>query len=231
MKPLYLTQARIDMSKPASALASILVPSDSARANDAHHRLIWTLFADSKDRQRDFLWRSDDGQFLILSDRQPEDQHMLFDLRTKLFEPRLARGDRLGFRLRVNAVVTRTEQLGDKKKKRRHDIVMDAMRKIEHSGMPEQLRGRRRAELASEVAAQWITQQGQKNGFALDKLDSSLYNTARLHRTNGRDGRLGFLDLDGVLVVDDPNLLLSAVTNGFGKAKAFGYGLMLLRRA
>ncbi|MFC7557472.1 type I-E CRISPR-associated protein Cas6/Cse3/CasE [Pseudoroseomonas wenyumeiae] len=39
------------------------------------------------------------------------------------------------------------------------------------------------------------------------------------------------LDLTGILVVRDVALFLPALAAGFGRARAFGYGLMLIRRA
>ena len=39
------------------------------------------------------------------------------------------------------------------------------------------------------------------------------------------------LDLDGVLTVSDPASLAPAIGQGFGAAKAYGCGLMLIRRA
>jgi CRISPR system Cascade subunit CasE len=42
--------------------------------------------------------------------------------------------------------------------------------------------------------------------------------------------RIGVLDFDGVLIVQDPARLLDAIGQGFGRAKAFGCGLMLVRR-
>ena len=39
------------------------------------------------------------------------------------------------------------------------------------------------------------------------------------------------LDFEGVLTVSDPDPLLPAIARGFGAAKAYGCGLMLIRRA
>jgi CRISPR system Cascade subunit CasE len=39
------------------------------------------------------------------------------------------------------------------------------------------------------------------------------------------------LDFEGVLEVTDPVRFLAALANGFGRARAFGCGLMLIRRA
>jgi CRISPR system Cascade subunit CasE len=42
--------------------------------------------------------------------------------------------------------------------------------------------------------------------------------------------RVGVLDFEGMLVVEAPELFLASVAQGFGRAKAFGCGLMLIRR-
>jgi CRISPR system Cascade subunit CasE len=50
-----------------------------------------------------------------------------------------------------------------------------------------------------------------------------------------RDGKapitLSTLDFEGVLAVTDPPIFLAALASGFGRARAFGCGLMLIRRA
>jgi CRISPR system Cascade subunit CasE len=43
--------------------------------------------------------------------------------------------------------------------------------------------------------------------------------------------RFSTLDFEGVLVVRDPARFIAKVATGFGPQKAFGCGLMLLRRA
>ena len=43
--------------------------------------------------------------------------------------------------------------------------------------------------------------------------------------------QFGILDLTGLLEVTDPPLFLSHLAAGFGRAMAFGCGLMLIRRA
>jgi CRISPR system Cascade subunit CasE len=57
------------------------------------------------------------------------------------------------------------------------------------------------------------------------------YERVRLPRPAGPDAVFGRLDLDGVLAVGDPALFLSSLASGFGRARAFGCGLMLIRRA
>lgn len=232
MSTRFLSQARLDRSKPVAALARVLNPLDEDAAIDVHHRLLWTLFADKPDRERGFLWRADDGQFLILSTQLPEDRHSLFELQTKRFEPSLARGDRLAFRLRVNAVVTRSDIVDGKKRRRRHDVVMDRMKHQADAQLENESKGEWRDRCAREAAGGWLEKQGTKHGFDLLNLHQSTYRTVRFPRPKHRAGAsLGVLDIDGVLRAREPGSLLSAVNSGFGKAKGFGCGLMLLRRA
>jgi CRISPR system Cascade subunit CasE len=59
------------------------------------------------------------------------------------------------------------------------------------------------------------------------------YRVMRLERGRGkaRDIELGVLDLEGTLEVCDPQAFVAALGHGFGRGKAFGCGLMLIRRA
>jgi CRISPR system Cascade subunit CasE len=43
--------------------------------------------------------------------------------------------------------------------------------------------------------------------------------------------RLSVIEFDGRVIVQEPNVFLAKVAQGFGRGKAFGLGLMLLRRA
>ena len=43
--------------------------------------------------------------------------------------------------------------------------------------------------------------------------------------------QFGVLDMTGVLALEDPTAFLARLSAGFGRAKAFGCGLMMIRRA
>ena len=60
---LYLSRLTLNRSAGNAGLAPLLDPTNPAQALDAHHRLLWSIFADGPDRRRDFLWRADgDGR-------------------------------------------------------------------------------------------------------------------------------------------------------------------------
>src|SRR5262249_28384001 len=90
--PLYLSRARLRREVPSAALRTILVPDGDSQRVAAGHKLVWTLFADAPERQRDFLWReAAPGEFYLLSRRPPADVHGLFDVDPpKVFAPALS---------------------------------------------------------------------------------------------------------------------------------------------
>jgi CRISPR system Cascade subunit CasE len=214
----------------------MFIPPDVSARTLATHRLVWTLFADAPDRERDFLWReADTGVFYLLSRRRPEDRHGLFDVdQSKVFSPRLGVGDRLTFMLRANATVSRQDRT--KRRGVRCDVVMDA---IYQTHGPERALARRSAIESAGIA--WLAAQGAKAGFVLPDVGTggagasgtavsvTTYRTLAIERP-GAPARLGVLDFEGVLEVRDPALLIETIGTGFGRAKAFGCGLMLIRR-
>jgi CRISPR system Cascade subunit CasE len=234
----HLSRARLRAThgEALSAIAPLLIPEDPNRRAGTAHRLVWLLFQDIPDSQRDFLWRDDgDGKYMILSKRLPSDPHGLFDLDTKPCEPDLSVGDRLQFTLRANPTVARKgERDADAKAKRargkRVDIVMDALHKI-----PKGERAAVRDTIASDAARQWLSEQGAKAGFALDHVMVESQDRVDIadHDRRRRRERAGIsvLDMKGILKVTDPAAFLARLGQGFGSAKAFGNGLMLIRRA
>lgn len=225
MTALYLSRARLRRDAPVAALAQLLVPADASERPGASHRLVWALFADSAERQRDFLWREErPGQFMALSKRPPQDLHHLFDLDYKPFEPVLSSGDRLGFTLRANPVVARPAGKGERGK--RHDVVMDVLHAV-----PAGERTAARPAAVLSAGRAWLTRQGQAHGFApMGDPAVDGYEQVRIQRHPAKPAVFSVLDISGVLEVHDPDRFLASMTAGFGRARAFGCGLMLIRR-
>ncbi len=221
--PLYFSRASLRREPSAAGLAALFDPPGEAPSPDPQRRALWTLFADHADRQRDFLWRADRrGRFFILSHRRPEDRHRLFELETKPFEPALVPGDRLSFSLRANATLDRSGATSD----RRVDVVMHAL-----ADVPKEERADRRMALANREGVAWLSRQGARCGFTVDAAQAEAYRTLSLGRRGSKQITLGVLDLDGRITVTDPDGLLAAIAGGFGRARAFGCGLMLIRRS
>lgn len=226
MSTKLFSRVRLRSDVPAHALRAVLAPAgESARVGAAHH-LLWTLFADRPDRERDFLWREHEpGTFYLLSDRAPVDAHGLFDVApAKEFTPRLSVGDRLAFELRTNATVARGGAPGVRGKP--CDIVMDAIHRL-----PANERAEARKAVVDEVAAGWMARQGSRAGFTVERMSVMGYSSLAINRgERRRSASLGVLDLRGILVVREAEALVAAIARGFGRGKAFGCGLMLTRR-
>lgn len=253
MTDLWFSRARLRRDAPIAALAPLLLPERSDDRVSNGHRLMWSLFAhDGENCLRDFLWREDaGGWFYLLSKRRPPKDHPLFEVDPpKQFAPNLRSGDLLSYSLRANATVSRpldgfrTQQrdptLKPSRKTAHHDIVMHAIHAISGDARAEARR------LAIQTAGRkWLEGQGARHGFALrsvsdpsdenappDALRVDGYRVLRPPRPR-KSGqmRIGVIDLEGLLTVTEPQKFLAALAAGFGRAKAYGCGLMLIARA
>ena len=228
---MYLSRLMLNKQASTRSLANLLDPKDQNQRADVNHRLIWTLFGDHANRDRDFLWRAHDrGQFLVLSERSPVGNDLFLTPEVKKFEPQLAVGDRLQFVLRVNATkdraaIGRLSKGEQGRQHRRVDVVMDSLH-----ALPPEARPAQREELTMQAAKSWMANQAKLRGFAIDELVVDAYQTIKISRGKTR-ATLGVLDLSGRIRVETPHDLLAALARGFGRGKAWGCGLMLIRRA
>ncbi|MEM9726712.1 MAG: type I-E CRISPR-associated protein Cas6/Cse3/CasE [Pseudomonadota bacterium] len=250
--PLYLSRLRLRHDAPADQLvAAALGSRRMGEVMDAQHRLLWTVFGDRSDRTRDWLWRgADDAKFFTLSRRAPDPHSAIFDVETRRFEPDLETGDRLSFQLRVNA--TRNDpnvKASNGKRSKRFDIAQKVINET-----PQELRAQQRHAIAEQAALDWICARSEASGFRLiehtpekrheepqeepqeerrersARLDA--YHVIRIpRRRSAQRAVFGVFDLEGLIEVTDPGVFVDTLAQGFGRAKAFGCGLMLIRRA
>jgi CRISPR system Cascade subunit CasE len=226
MTDLFLSRVSLRGDPSVATLGPILFDAAGRHRSEASRRLVWTLFADRDDRKRDFLWREDNTRrFYVLSARPPEDRHQIFNVETKPFEPALTSGDRLVFSLRANATIGRPR--GDARSGKRDDIVMAALKAI-----PKGERSQARKDIIRDEGLSWLRRQGMVAGFDFNEAGVSVDGYEPLNiRGSGRSSlRLGVIEFDGMLTVREPNIFIAKVARGFGRGKAFGLGLMLLRR-
>jgi len=230
------------LNKREAVMAS-LVPGGDNGVYDAH-QLLWKLFADNPERRRDFLYRElDPGVFITVSARPPHNAGNLWAVQSKPYSPQLREGDRIHFTLRANPVRKTHDADG---RQLRYDIVQDARKRwlAEHGdqrdGMPS------RHTLAQDAGWQWLTARAPDLGLELDEADRSLFQVERYlpcSFTKRRAERpvpgkrradsvsVSQLDMAGFATVLDPVALCHALFNGVGSAKAFGCGLLLVRRS
>lgn len=257
MNSLWLTRVRLRRDAPVATLAATLLPTDANQRVTNVHRLMWSLFScddlngGTQDKRR-FLWReAENGMFYVLSQIRPPETHPLLDVdEPKVFAPALAAGVSLRFSLRANPTVARpldTFRERDRdpalRKSRRtahDDIVMRAIRSVSPGDRAE---ARRKAIAVAGRA--WLVTQGLRHGFQLPpapapEADATTIDPVRIdgyqvlrppHAPRKGEMRIATLDYDGILTVTDPDRFVAALARGFGRAKAYGCGLMLIARA
>ena len=222
-------------------LIQVLQPSKSSDRLAVDHRLIWTVIppdvrTEVEQSRTDgtpksaFLWRAgrQRGRYYLLGPKPLQDSPF-FTIETKPFEPALSPGDRLAFDLLLNATVDRKVGVDGRGKaiRQRCDVAMDLLKaeaKVD--------RAEARMSLAKEAACNWLTTRAEECGFHLDldKLTLEGYRAERFARRGGKFGTLGVFDLKGALTITEPNSFLARLRQGFGRGKAFGCGLMLIKR-
>jgi CRISPR system Cascade subunit CasE len=195
----------------------------------AAHQMLWQLF--TNENERNFLFREEIGPsglpiFFVLSKTQPLCNQTLFDVQTKPFQPQLSVGQRLAYKLRVNPTVCMKNDAGGSK---RHDVLMHAKYQVKED--ERQNKGVLKA-VMDEAAHKWISepQRLKRWGIQLDVLpEIEAYTQHRSQKKSGNQIRFSSVDVEGMLTVKDPTVFVEQYVSGFGRAKAFGCGLMLIR--
>lgn len=231
---LYLVRARLRDDASVRALAPLLMPADGPARASASHRLVWSLMPGDADATRDFLWREEGpGRFMLLARRAPAPS-TLFDVDHTPFAPELSPDDRLAFVLRANPTVSVPGPRGVRGK--RADVVMRALKPLPAKRAADDdvclpTRATERSGLIKSAGTEWLEQQGARHGFGIETLEVDGYEPRRIARDGARPIAFATLDFAGVLAVRDPAAFMAALAAGFGRGRAFGCGLMLIRRA
>lgn len=179
--------------------------------------------------------------------------YRVWDISTKPYLPKLAKGDRLAFKLRANPVQSskqeRTaEELEAWQKSRaerglkqnrwtekviRHDVVMEAKTKIDFKKLPEEKRPHV-ATLIQEAGLEWLKTRENEYGFSVVPSGTRAdgYCQHKLFKGKGaKPVTFSTLEFDGILTVTEPDSFIEkCLFDGIGPAKGFGCGLMLVRR-
>lgn len=213
------------------------------------HQALWQLFDLPSNSSRPFLYREYEqgGQlfYYVLSSMKPKKDHPYFLVQTKAFNPQFLKGQRLAFELRANPVVTIKNEVG---KSSRHDVLMQAKKLTIDQGFDDTYSI---DQAMFDAGVDWITQPKRMQSWGVvihPNLELSAYTQHQFRRTkediaqqnqNQTDTqrktavnkRIQFSSLDytGALEIQDTEIFYEQMLQGFGKQKAFGCGLMLVR--
>ena len=194
------------------------------------HQLIWNLFADHPDRQRDFIYRHEAVNgwptFYTVSKREPVDTTGMWEILPKEYNPQLLTGQRLGFTLCANPIRSRRDENG---RQQRHDVVMEEKLKFKKEGKNFDLQ-----DIVQEIGLHWLEERAASHGFSISpkgvRVDG--YQQHKLFKGKGNKPiTFSTLDFNGILTVTDPKVFAEkCLFDGIGPAKGFGCGLILVRR-
>jgi CRISPR system Cascade subunit CasE len=189
------------------------------------HRALWSLFPGEPRESREsfpderagFLFRIEDNptgrpaQLLVQSRRAPVARARdAIRIGVREFDPRPYVGQRLAFLLTANPV----------------KAITDEANRVDRHGEVKKCRVP-------------LIREEQQRAWLVRKLDNAaqvVAATVQPHpplyfRKGARAGKLGTVTFEGTLKVTDPASLRKLLEDGVGPAKAFGCGLLLVRRA
>lgn len=229
---MYLSRVRVDLNGLSRGALFEIMGGGAYAA----HQLLWRLFPDHQG-VRPFLFRQEMEEpegggvprglplFYVLSDREPVAIPGLLEAQCKPFSPALDVGDRLAFRLRANPTVAKSVA---GKRGQRADVLMAAKY---HFEVGEARTSQACTEAMDEAARRWLSERAESWGFRLPVgPEVGTYRQHALPKDKGRPIRFSSVDYEGLLEVTDPGRLIETLARGIGRAKAFGCGLMLIRR-
>jgi CRISPR system Cascade subunit CasE len=214
------------------------------------HQWLWRFFSAAPGTERDFLFRRRDGErsmpgFYVVSARKPQTFTESWQVKSRDYDPQLQEGQRLAFELRINPVVTHTVN----GKSRRDDVVMlEKKRLLEERGLKhwrdwsnDDQAKPSLYNLVQSKCLDWLERRAERAGFHIPS--SEVYSEQGVgnvkavrvdgyvqHRVERRGIRFSTVDCIGELQVTNAIAFRQTLFGGLGHAKAFGCGLLLVRR-
>jgi len=199
------------------------IPWDAARNPYEIHRRLWRLFpgeeretrGGSDDARQGFLFRVEEQgtgsptRVLVQSRFAPTHAEGVNLIGSREFQPAPRMGQRLAFVLTANPVKT----------------IVDA----QLAAKPGKQSAKCRVPLIKEEAQrEWLARK-LAGAAELETVDI-LAHAPLYFRKGQRGGKLATCSFEGVVQVSSPEKLTRLLENGVGPAKAFGCGLLLVRR-
>ncbi|WP_202906163.1 type I-E CRISPR-associated protein Cas6/Cse3/CasE [Ectothiorhodospira magna] len=179
------------------------------------HRNLWALFPDQPDASRPFLFRLErqvrgGAEVLMQSSLEPVASGGCSTvIATRPFQPQVAEGQPLRFRLVANPVKTIQDESGR----------MNGKGRIKSCRVPL---------IDEQQQSLWL----QKKLDGVASLQETMVMSRKvLHfRKGGKAGKIVQTTFEGVLRVESPERFWNLQSHGIGPAKAFGCGLLTLAR-
>lgn len=207
-----------------------LLRQDDCKDNYISHQILWKLFPNDGSKKRDFLFHKDSKselpQYLLVSKEIPVESKGVF-IETKPYNPVLKKEQQYGFSLIANPVVSK--RIEGEKHSTKHDVWMNAKQiaKAKNLDRLETLN------MCEDAVKKWLVNKGLSCGFSVieDDLVIDGYIQNRIYKKKQANPiRFSSIHYQGILTVTDPDEFVNVLYNGLGKSKAFGCGLMLIKK-
>lgn len=205
----------------------------TCRGSYQEHQMLWNFFPGAPDANRGFLFRYELHRgllkYFIVSRLKPRDEDGIWAIEFKEFDPCLCEGEKLAFVLRANPVITTKDNNG---KAKRHDVVMHEKHRTGYKNLPRQKRPPLQ-QIATQGGFKWLSSRAENGGFIVSKNEVRVegYQQHRAMRKKQKKPiQYSTIDFEGILTVSEPERFRNTLFSGIGKARAFGCGLMLVRR-
>jgi CRISPR system Cascade subunit CasE len=197
------------------------------------HQQIWGLVSRNEQQKRDFLYRVEYDAcknvqaILLLANHKVESTKTMTVYVSPPYNPQIGAGEYFHFKLRANPVVKRREN----GKLKEYGLILDAKHQLKkqelHYNDDYSL-----DELIQEKGMAWLEKKALQHGFAVKNWDVAIGNDGE-YKVNANEKQpfiIRTLDFEGRLEVTDAEKFKAALLCGIGSAKAFGCGLLMIRR-
>lgn len=204
-------------------ISRVELPWDAARNPYDLHKNLWRMFpgearevrATGDEARQGFLFRIEHNpigraaRLLVQSRRAPVQANGVQLMGSREIHPQPSPGQRLSFLLTANPTKTITDTQRDAKPGKRSDKCRVPL-------------------IREDDQCQWLSRKLGKGGN-IEAVNIQPH-PPLLFRKGRYAGKLVTATFEGILCVSDPERLITLLENGIGPAKAFGCGLLLLRR-
>lgn len=133
-------------------------------------------------------------------------------------------GQNLGFETRIRPVVRRSRNADNRPTKECDAFLWEALRHPEKGGMERS---------REQVYAEWLSDQlDRRGGASLDMERTKLVSfqrTRAFRKSHARHTEGPDAVVRGVVIITDPDRFAALLTEGIGRHRAYGYGMLLLR--
>ena len=197
-----------------------------SRDHYGEHQELWKFFSGDPNAKRNFLFYKEKNIYYVVSKQPPvasDDLKILWSIDgPKEYKPSLEKRQKLFFKLRFNPIVT--------KDKKRIDVVTYKKMQLNYRTLPQSEKPSLN-DLTTEACVEWLNKRMEHHGFSFNHSEVTVHSYQRKRAWKKQHSITYYsVDIEGILTVVDIDKFKNMLFNGIGKERAFGCGLMLIKK-